>query len=442
MCWGRWQLRRQSARLITHGRRLPGPAETSTLRAVPRAHVLLSESIHLSANDAFERADIQVHRTTAGLGPDELISTLQAIPGNEPIMIGVRSKTKVRVPVFDAVPRLAAVGAFCIGTDQIDLDRAREGGVAVFNAPFSNTRSVAELVIAEIVILSRQIFARSLAAHEGRWLKNAKGAHEVRGKKLGIIGYGHIGSQLSILAEALGLQVHYYDIVNRLPLGNASSVDSLDTLLAESDFVSLHVPNTEQTRGMIGEAEIAKLKPGAYLINASRGSVVDLDALAAAIDSGRVAGAAIDVYPKEPKGAGDRFESPLQGKPEVILTPHIGGSTQEAQANIGREVSEALAAYMVSGRTTSCITVPQVDTSDLRKGCRLVNIHADVPGVLSAVNRVVAEVGINITGQHLVTGEGNGLLIMDLAVPRDDERAAALRTGIAALEHSKRTRII
>ena len=255
---------------------------------MPRAHVLLSESIHESANDAFERADIQVHRTPAGLGHDELIATLLAIPGSEPIMLGVRSKTKVRVPVFEAVPRLAGVGAFCIGTDQIDLDRAREGGVAVFNAPFSNTRSVAELVVAEIVILSRQIFARSLAAHEGRWRKDAKGAHEVRGKSLGIIGYGHIGSQLSVLAEGLGLHVRYYDVANKLPLGNASAVATLDELLAESDFVSLHVPNTEQTQGMMGAEQIAKLKHGAYLINASRGSVVDLDALAVAIREGRV----------------------------------------------------------------------------------------------------------------------------------------------------------
>ena len=436
------------ARALASGRPIcaPGglltPSETSTLRAVPRAHVLLSESIHESANHAFERADIQVHRTPAGLGHDELIATLLAIPGAEPIMLGVRSKTKVRVPVFEAVPRLAGVGAFCIGTDQIDLDRAREGGVAVFNAPFSNTRSVAELVVAEIVILSRQIFARSLAAHEGRWRKDAKGAHEVRGKSLGIIGYGHIGSQLSVLAEGLGLRVHYYDVANKLPLGNASAVASLDELLAESDFVSLHVPNTEQTQGMMGAEQIAKLKRGAYLINASRGSVVDLDALAVAIREGRVAGAAIDVYPKEPKGAGDTFESPLRGMPEVILTPHIGGSTQEAQANIGHEVSEALAAYMSSGRTAGCITLPMLDSPALRRGCRLVNIHADVPGVLSAVNRVVAEVGVNITGQHLVTGDGNGLLLMDVDLPRDDARANALREGVAGLPNSKRTRIL
>ncbi|HLT36645.1 MAG TPA: phosphoglycerate dehydrogenase, partial [Enhygromyxa sp.] len=346
-------------------------------------------------------------------------------------------------PVFEQVPRLFAVGAFCIGTDQVDLEVARERGVAVFNAPFSNTRSVAELVIAEIVMLSRQVFARSWAAHEGAWRKDAEGAHEVRGKVLGIIGYGHIGSQLSVLAEAMGLRVIYHDVVNKLPLGNASAAESLDTLLAESDFVTLHVPDTEQTRNMIRAEQLHKLKRGAYLINASRGSVVDLEALRDAIVSGQVGGAAIDVYPKEPKAAGDRFESPLQGLREVILTPHIGGSTQEAQANIGREVSEVLSAYISFGRTTACITLPQIDAAELRPGsCRLVNIHKDVPGVLSRVNSVVASVGINISGQHLVTGGGNGLLLMDIEVPRDDARANALRDGIASLDQSLRTRLI
>jgi D-3-phosphoglycerate dehydrogenase / 2-oxoglutarate reductase len=405
--------------------------------------VLLSESIHPSADEAFERADIAIHRTSAGLAGDELIAALLAIPGDEPVMLGIRSKTRVRAPVFDAVRRLAAVGAFCIGTDQIELEAAHAQGVAVFNAPFSNTRSVAELVLAEIVILSRQIFARSWAAHEGEWRKDAQGAHEVRGKTLGIIGYGHIGSQLSVLAEAMGLRVIYYDVVNRLPLGNACVAADLDTLLAESDFVTLHVPDTEQTRNMIGPAQLARLKRGAYLINASRGTVVDLDALREAIVSGQVSGAAIDVYPKEPKGGGDRFESPLQGLRNVILTPHIGGSTQEAQANIGREVSEALAAYMTVGRTSACITLPPIDASELRPGsCRLVNIHKDVPGVLSRVNSVVAQVNINISGQHLVTGGGTGLLLMDLDVPREDVRATALREGIAKLDQSLRTRLI
>jgi D-3-phosphoglycerate dehydrogenase len=422
---------------------LPSQGETSTLRRVPRAHVLLNENIHESADDAFARADIRVHRNKGGLAGEALVSALLAIPGEEPVMLGVRSKTQVRKAVLDAVPRLAAVGAFCIGTDQVDLERARELGIAVFNAPFSNTRSVAELVIAEIVILSRQIFARSMAAHQGRWLKDAEGSHEVRGKRLGIVGYGHIGSQLSVLAEALGMRVCYYDVVNKLPLGNAVSTEDLDTLLRESDFVSLHVPDTEQTRAMIGAKQLATIKRGAYLINASRGTVVDLDALAAAIDLGHVAGAAIDVYPKEPDVAGDRFESPLQGKPSVILTPHIGGSTQEAQANIGREVSEALAAYMTLGRTTSCITLPVIDAAELRGGsCRLVNVHDDVPGVLSMVNTVVAQVGVNITGQHLVTGGGRGLLLMDIALPRSDARANALRDGIANLDHSLRTQLL
>jgi len=405
--------------------------------------VLLSESIHPSADEAFERADIAIHRTSAGLAGDELIAALVAIPGDEPVMLGIRSKTNVRAPVFEAVRRLAAVGAFCIGTDQVELAAAHAQGVAVFNAPFSNTRSVAELVIAEIVVLSRQIFARSWAAHEGEWRKDAEGAHEVRGKTLGIIGYGHIGSQLSVLAEAMGLRVIYYDVVNKLPLGNACVASDLDTLLAESDFVTLHVPDTEATRNMINASQIAKLKRGAYLINASRGTVVDLDALRDAIVSGQVGGAAIDVYPKEPKGGGDRFESPLQGLRNVILTPHIGGSTQEAQANIGREVSEALSAYMSVGRTTACLTLPMIDAAELRPGsCRLVNIHKDVPGVLSRVNHVVAEVNINISGQHLVTGGGTGLLLMDLDVPREDARAGALREGIAKLDQSLRTRLI
>lgn len=411
---------------------------------VPRAHVLLSESIHASADHAFEAADITVHRTTAGLGADELIAALRGLPGDEPVMIGVRSKTQVRAPLFEAVPRLAAVGAFCIGTDQIDLESAGARGVAVFNAPFSNTRSVAELVLAEVVMLSRQTFARSWAAHEGEWRKDAIGAHEVRGKTLGIIGYGHIGSQLSVLAEALGLRVVYHDIVNKLPLGNANASTSLDELLAESDFVSLHVPNTADTRGMFGADEIAKMKPGSYLINASRGSVVDIEALREAIVAKHVAGAAIDVFPREPKAVGDRFESPLQGLREVILTPHIGGSTQEAQANIGREVSEALSGYMAAGRTTGCITLPAIDAPGLRAdgGCRLVNIHRDVPGVLSAANQAVAGVGVNIKGQRLETNAGTGLLLMDLDVTREDPRAEQLRASLAALDHSIRTRLI
>lgn len=411
---------------------------------MPRAQVLLSESIHASADDAFERAGIAVHRSTAGLGIEELIAALNALPGDGPVMLGVRSKTKVRAAVFEAVPRLAGIGAFCIGTDQIDLEVAAAHGVAVFNAPFSNTRSVAELVLAELIFLSRQIFGRSWSAHEGEWRKDARGAHEVRGKTLGIIGYGHIGSQLSVLAEGLGLRVIYHDVVNRLPLGNANVAPSLDALLAEADFVSLHVPNTAETRGMFGAAQMAKMKAGAYLINASRGTVVDIEALRDAIVDGRLGGAAVDVFPSEPKAAGDRFESPLQGLREVILTPHIGGNTQEAQANIGLEVSEALSAYIQTARTTACITLPGVDAPALRAdgGCRLLNIHRDVPGVLSAVNQAVAGVGLNIRGQRLETRAGVGLLLMDVDVPREDPRAEQLRASLAALDHSVRTRLL
>jgi D-3-phosphoglycerate dehydrogenase len=409
---------------------------------VPRAHALLLESIHPFADEAFARADVAIRRVKGALEGEALIAALQEIPGDEPIMLGIRSKSKVRAAVFDAVPRLVAVGAFCIGTDQIELDAARERGIAVFNAPFSNTRSVAELVIAEIVMLSRQLFARSWAAHEGEWLKSADGAHEVRGKTLGIVGYGHIGTQLSVLAEAMGMRVVFYDIVSKLPLGNARALDSLDELLGLADYVTLHVPDTELTRNMIGHHQLAKMKRGAHLINASRGKVVDIEALRQALELGHVAGAAIDVFPHEPSAAGDRFTSPLQGLRQVILTPHIGGSTEEAQANIGREVSDVLAAFISTGRTTTSLTIPTLDAAELRSGCRIVNVHRDVPGVLSAVNQVIAASRVNISGQHLVTQGGVGLLLVDVALPHGDVRLARLAQNIAELETSLRTRVI
>jgi D-3-phosphoglycerate dehydrogenase len=409
---------------------------------VPRAHALLLESIHPFANEAFERADVAIRRVRGALEDDELIAALRAIPGTEPVMLGIRSKSKVRSAVFDAVPRLVAVGAFCIGTDQIELEAARERGIAVFNAPFSNTRSVAELVIAEIVMLSRQVFQRSWAAHEGEWLKSADGAHEVRGKTLGIVGYGHIGTQLSVLAEAMGLRVVYHDIVSKLPLGNARALDSLDDLLGMADYVSLHVPDTEATRGMIGARQVGAMKPGACLINASRGNVVDIDALKLGLESGHVAGAAIDVFPQEPSATGERFASPLQGLRQVILTPHIGGSTEEAQANIGREVSDVLSAFLTTGRTTTSLTIPALDAAELRGGSRIVNVHRDVPGVLSAVNQVIAACRVNITGQHLVTQGGVGLLLVDVAVPFGDPRIDELTRGVEELETSLRTRLI
>jgi D-3-phosphoglycerate dehydrogenase len=414
---------------------------------VPRAHALLLENVHATATEVLGARDVEVRRMSTALDEDELVAALTDLPGDGPVLVGIRSKTHVTPRVFDAVPRLMAIGAFCIGTDQIALDVARRGGVAVFNAPFSSTRSVAELVVAEVVILSRQVVPRSKAAHAGQWDKSAAGSHEVRGKTLGIVGYGHIGSQVSILAEALGMEVLFFDIDKRLPLGRATPVASLAELLAQSDFVSLHVPDTELTRGMIGRDELAVMRKGSYLLNLSRGKVVDIPALRDAVVSGRLAGAAVDVYPKEPAGAHETFESELRGLDNVILTPHIGGSTQEAQANIGREVAEALARYLDAGSTLGCVTLPQVDLprpAAARQGpvCRIVNVHQNVPGVLSAINRVVAESSINIVGQALSTMEDVGLLFMDVPLAVDDARAHRLCEAISGLETSVRTRLL
>ncbi len=404
-------------------------------------HALLAESIHPTAHEVFRAHGVEVHTAPGGLSQDDLIRTLNGLPAGH-LVVGVRSKTQVRKAVMEAVPRLAAIGCFCIGTDQVDLEDATARGVAVFNAPFSNTRSVAELVIGEVIMLSRQIFVRSAAAHRGVWEKSANGAHEVRGKTLGIIGYGHIGSQLSILAEALGMRVLYHDVVPKLPLGNAEATDALESLLSQSDFVTLHVPDTPQTRGMFGDAELRQMKKGAYLVNASRGQVVDIEALRAQLESGHIAGAAIDVYPKEPAKRGDTFESPLRGLDQVILTPHIGGSTQEAQANIGREVALALSGYLQEGRTTSCLTLPNLEPGPLSQGSRILNQHRNVPGVLSAINQVVSATGLNITGQHLGTQESTGMLTMDVALSSDDPRVQELVAGIEALETSIRTRLL
>ncbi len=413
---------------------------------MPRAQALLLEKVHPTAEETLHDEDIGVRRVDKGLNEDELIEALRALPPG-PAMVGIRSKTHITARVLDAVPDLMAVGAFCIGTDQIDLESARHHGVAVFNAPFSSTRSVAEMVLAEIVMLSRQIFPRSRAAHEGRWTKTAAGAHEVRGKTLGIVGYGHIGTQLSVLAEALGMHVLFFDIVKKLPLGNARPAASLEELLSSSDFVSLHVPDTELTRGMIGARELASMRRGSYLINASRGSVVDIPALRDAIVSGRLAGAAVDVFPREPAKEGDPFESELQGLDTVILTPHIGGSTQEAQANIGIEVAHALARFLHTGSTSGCVSLPALDHPlppevDGTMPSRIVNVHRNVPGVLSRINQVIAESGVNIVGQALQTRADVGLLFIDLPLHPDDVKGQQLCDAISALDTSLRTRII
>ncbi len=410
------------------------------------AHALLLEKIHPSAEQELRGQGFGITRIDKGLDENELIAALQALPA--PLrFVGIRSKTRITARVIDAVPELAAIGAFCIGTDQIDLGEARRRGVAVFNAPFSSTRSVAELVIAEVVMLSRQIFPRNAAAHAGGWLKTATGSHEVRGKTLGIIGYGHIGSQLSILAEALGMNVIFYDIVKKLPLGNATPAPTLDDLLERSHFVTLHVPDTPRTRGMIGATELARMQPGSFLINASRGRVVDLSALRRALEKGRIAGAAIDVYPEEPAGINDPFTSELQGLDNVILTPHIGGSTEEAQANIGLEVATALARFRDRGTTSGSVTLPPLDVPaplarDGARASRIINVHQNVPGVLSSINQEIARSGINIVGQSLGTLEEVGLLFVDVPIAVDDPKLADLCNAISALPTSVRTRLV
>jgi D-3-phosphoglycerate dehydrogenase len=316
--------------------------------------------------------------------------------------------------ILERSPKLIGIGCFCIGTNQVDLEFARRRGIPVFNAPFSNTRSVAELVLAEIILLMRGIPERNAAAHRGEWLKTATGAREVRGKRLGIVGYGHIGTQIGLLAESVGMQVSYYDIETKLALGNARAAASLEDLLAEADVVTLHVPETPETEGMIGAGQLALLKPGAKVINASRGRVVDIDALAAALRAKRIGGAALDVFPAEPKGAGDPFVSPLREFDNVILTPHVGGSTEEAQANIGIEVAEKLIKYSNNGSTLTAVNFPQVSLPEHPGKHRLLHIHRNQPGVLSQINAVFSRHDVNIAGQYLQTDPHIGYVVIDV----------------------------
>jgi D-3-phosphoglycerate dehydrogenase len=331
---------------------------------------------------------------------------------------GIRSATQLTADVLERAPKLIGVGCFCIGTNQVDLECARKRGIPVFNAPFSNTRSVAELVLAEIVLLLRGIPERNAAAHRGEWLKTATGAREVRGKKLGIVGYGHIGTQIGVLAESVGMQASYYDIETKLALGNARAVASLDELLAGSDVVTLHVPETPETEGMIGADQLARMKPGAKLINASRGKVVDIDALAAALRTKQIGGAALDVFPSEPKGAGDLFVSPLREFDNVILTPHVGGSTEEAQANIGIEVAGKLIKYSDNGSTLTAVNFPQVSLPEHPGKHRLLHIHRNQPGVLSQINAVFSRYDVNIAGQYLQTDAAIGYVVIDVEMQK------------------------
>jgi D-3-phosphoglycerate dehydrogenase len=329
--------------------------------------------------------------------------------------------------VFENAPKLIAAGCFCIGTNQVDLRAAQEHGVAVFNAPFSNTRSVAELVLAEAILLLRRVPAKNFVCHRGGWDKSAVGSYEIRGKTLGLVGYGSIGSQLSVLAESLGMKVCFYDVVTKLPLGNANQVRSLKELLAQSDIVSLHVPEVASTHNMIGATELGQMKKNGILINASRGTVVDIDALAKALRNGHLAGAAIDVFPVEPKGNEEEFVSPLRGLDNAILTPHIGGSTIEAQANIGVEVAEKLVKYSDNGTTTSSVNFPEVALPGHPDAHRLLHVHANVPGVLTAINRIFSDNNINIVAQYLQTNDKVGYVVLDISSPYSETALEQLR---------------
>lgn len=401
--------------------------------------ILLVESIHPLAREALVQAGHRVELLSFSPDEAELIKLLK-----DRTVLGLRSKTRVTRKVLEASPHVDAIGCFCIGTDQVDLAAARKQGIPVFNAPHSNTRSVAELVIAEIVMLSRQLGDRNTQAHKGVWMKSAEGAHEVRGKTLGIVGYGHIGSQLGILAESFGMRVLFFDIDKKLPLGNCQRAESLIELLRLSDFVSLHVPDTPQTRMMMGREQIHEMKSGAYLINASRGSVVDIEALASALREERLAGAAIDVFPTEPASNKEQFQSPLQGLSNVILTPHIGGSTLEAQAAIGVEVSTSFLNYFATGQTVGAVNFPQLDipfprerSEGSRELIRLANVHRNVPGVLGEINSIVSQVGANIRAQALSTDNEIGYVIMDL----EGGNSSDLYSKVSSLQTSIKTRV-
>ena len=385
---------------------------------------LLLEGLHPSSVETLQAAGYtNIDQRTTALSGEELLEAI-----SDAHFVGIRSRTQLSDEVFSAAKKLIGVGCFCIGTNQVDLAAASRHGVVVFNAPYSNTRSVAELVIAEAIMLMRGIPAKNAAAHRGEWQKSAANAHEVRGKVLAVVGYGNIGSQVSVLAESLGMQVRFYDTVSKLPLGNAEQVRDLHKLLSSADIVTLHVPDTAGSRNMFGAKELAAMKPGAMLINAARGQVIDIEALTAALQSGHVGGAAIDVFPTEPKGNSEEFVSPLRAFDNVILTPHIGGSTQEAQANIGLEVAEKLATYSDSGTTTSAVNFPQVALPAQSDRHRLLHVHSNTPGVMTAINQILTEYDLNIAAQYLQTEGDVGYVVVDIDGEYSDAAIAALKS--------------
>jgi len=373
---------------------------------------LLLEAVHKSAIDTLNKAGYKnIECPKGSLEEEELLQRISDVH-----FLGIRSRTQLTEKVFQAASKLLAVGCFCIGTNQVNLKSALIRGIPVFNAPFSNTRSVAELVIGQSILLLRGIPEKNALLHKDIWQKAARGSFETRGKKLGIVGYGNIGSQLSVLAESMGMKVYLYDVVTKLPLGNAVQLDSLEELMSKCDVVSLHVPEIAQTKDMISKKEIAWMKPKAVLINASRGSVVEIDALAEALKAGKIAGAAIDVYPQEPKSNDEEFISPLRAFDNCIITPHVGGSTMEAQENIGIEVSEKLAKYSDNGSSFASVNFPEVALPAHPGKHRLLHIHKNVPGVLTEINSIFSETGINISSQYLQTNEEVGYVVIDIDV--------------------------
>ncbi len=419
-----------------------GANRGSTSFPKEKIRAVLLEGVHEAAAESLRADGWQVEMLPGSPDPAKLMKLAA-----EAHLIGLRSKTRLTEEIFANAPRLLAVGAFCIGTDQVDLAGARRRGVPVFNSPFSNTRSVAELTIAEVISLYRRLTEKSQQMHAGLWDKSAAGAHEVRGRTLGIVGYGHIGAQVSVLAESLGMRVIYHDIVPKLPLGNARQVKSLGDLLKEADVVTLHVPDVETTVGMIGAAQIKKMKPGACLINNARGRVVEMEALAEALKSGRLGGAALDVFPVEPSARGEAFESPVRGLPNVILTPHIGGSTEEAQEAIALDVTQKMLKFVNIGSTTGAVNMPQVELPGQGDGeaaaagprrHRILHFHRNVPGVLSKMHRLIAELGANVSAEYLRTDPELGYVVLDVD-PTDGE---AVLERVRGIEETVRVRML
>jgi len=399
-----------------------------------KVKILLLENVSDSAiGELKQNGYSNISSQEKALGEDDLCEAIRGVH-----VVGIRSKTQATEKVIHSADKLLAIGCFCIGTNQVDLAAATDRGVAVFNAPYSNTRSVAELVIGLFVMLMRRISDKNIAAHNGIWNKDATGSFELRGKTLGIIGYGNIGSQVSVLAEAFGMNVQYYDVITKLPHGNATQVRSLEDLLKTSDIVTLHVPSTPETRNMIDSGALSYIKPGALFVNYSRGDVVDLEALSIALTNNVITGAAIDVFPVEPKKSGDPFESVLRNKPNVILTPHIGGSTQEAQVNIGLDAATKLIRYLELGTTIGSLTVPEVSLSQQAGTHRILHIHKNIPGVLTDINSDLSESGINVVGQFLKTNEKIGYVILDIDRDISDRAFEILKN----IKGTIRTRIV